>query len=29
MIQKMLQNFVQWIRQLEAGKPARSTASGD
>ena len=27
MIQKMLQNFVAWIRQVEAGKSARSKAS--
>lgn len=27
-IQKMLQIFVQWIRQLETGKPAQSKASG-
>ncbi|MGC1105628.1 MAG: NAD(P)H-dependent oxidoreductase [Candidatus Acidiferrales bacterium] len=29
MIQKMLQNLVQWTRRLEAGKNARSKASGD
>ncbi|MGB6874808.1 MAG: NAD(P)H-dependent oxidoreductase [Candidatus Acidiferrales bacterium] len=28
MIQKMLQNLVQWTRQLEAGKNARSKATG-
>jgi chromate reductase, NAD(P)H dehydrogenase (quinone) len=28
-IQRMLQNFVQWIRRLESGKPARGAASGN
>jgi chromate reductase, NAD(P)H dehydrogenase (quinone) len=28
LIQKMLQNFVQWIRQVEAGKTARGKATG-